>query len=69
MTQETEIKQELTFEKWLTEARKYAKTLPHGLRTYYRGCLRNDVAECWKDYYDSGCSPQDAITEDMTYLD
>lgn len=61
--------QKLTFTQWMIECRKYAKTLPIGLRGFYRVILSKSNESCWHDYYDGGYTPKEAIGEDMTYLD
>lgn len=51
-----------TFQEWFKEL------LEEGTKLEYPFVNENDP-ECWKDYYDSGYSPYDAILEDMSHLD
>lgn len=57
--------------KWLDEARLYViqnKEFSDELKLFYVGLLQLNNLDAWRDYMDD-YSPQEAIDEDMSYLD
>lgn len=58
---------DVTFEEWCDELNKLSAAEPN---RYGEGDLIKICgAECWRQYYDDGYSPQDAWDEDGTYAD
>ena len=52
-----------TFQEWLEKVDRYAKSLG-----YANPSMTTDTGhECWRGYYDSGCSPEEAVNEDWSY--
>jgi hypothetical protein len=59
----------ITLDEWIQKAREHVDTFPEGLKKFYAGLLIDGNKDSWKDYYEDDYTPEDAIAEDMTYLD
>lgn len=60
--------QNLKDKEWLDQARVYATKLL-GKRHGYLIVFEESNIDAWRDYIDDGYSPQDAVLEDLSYMD
>ena len=51
-----------SWEEWKAELVRQA-----GDRYGPRGAIEECGEECWRDYYDSGYTPEEALDEDLNY--
>ncbi len=55
-------REHMTFEQWLTALNEAAHT------DRFKGVLvRQTGAECWRDYYEDGMTPDEALAEDWSH--
>jgi hypothetical protein len=55
-----------TFSEWFAELKTEVEQLPENIKTFFD--LGEGNASCWRDHYNSGDSPQDAVKENIDDL-
>ncbi len=58
----------MEFKEWFEKLKKVASEHPiPEVREFYVGCVNDDNADCWTDYFEGDYTPEEALAEDLTY--